>query len=138
MSDLIRQRKIIEKTINKVTKRIEEKTWKFELKTCHDLGDVEEVFTTEGIATSESGDYKVVLRLKSFKSSYDFPSVLHKWHFSSNLKKSNPEEPFMFEGSFYKEMQSPEELEEKEMFDFINGLIEQLQEIRTDLDLQDI
>ncbi|AVZ31406.1 hypothetical protein [Nodularia spumigena] len=140
LSELTRQKQIIEKTIHQVSEGISSGIWKFTLNTSDNVGsgDIYEMYITEGNALYK--EFEVILKVESKCSLKDDDHESYSWYFSSNLKKSNCEEAFIFKGGIDGVIMqyggySPDE---KYMFDLIINSIDFLEKTQTAYDLQDI
>lgn len=141
LSDITRQKQIIEKTVRKVCDGIKVGNWQFSLESSDnvDSGDVDEIYVTEGKASCQ--EYEVSLSFESKRSLKDVEDPeSYKWYFSSNLKQSNREDPFVFKGwldgvavQYCRHIP-----EEKEMLELIKNSINLLQEAQIVFDVQDI
>lgn len=141
LRELTREKQLIEKTVQKICEGIEAGIWKFNLHFSNniDSGDLEEFEAVEGKAFYQ--DYMVTFGFEERCSLRDRESSKsYKWHFISNLKKTNREEAFTFERQL-SDMAiqyvrcSPEE---KELLDLIKDSLELLEEAQNSFDLHDI
>ncbi|MEC4803168.1 MAG: hypothetical protein SAJ12_16885 [Jaaginema sp. PMC 1079.18] len=141
LSDITRQKQIIEKTVRKVCDGINAGDWRFSLKFSDnvDSGDIDEIYVAEGRAFCQ--EYEVSLSFESERSLKDieYPES-YKWYFSSNLKQSNREDPFVFKGWLdgVAIQYCRHRPEEKEILELVKDSINLLQEAQIAFDLQDI
>jgi|LakMenEpi03Aug12_release.lakeMendotaPanAssembly.Ray.scaffolds.fasta_scaffold166008_3 hypothetical protein len=140
LSELTRQKQIIEKIIHKVSEGISSGSWKFTLTTSDNVGsgDIYEIHITEGKALYK--EFEVILKVESKCSLRDDEPESYSWYFSSNFKQSNSELPFIFKGRIDGVIMqyagySPDE---KYMLDSIINSIDFLEKAQTAYDLQDI
>lgn len=140
LSELTRQKQIIEKTIHKVSEGINSGSWKFTLTTSDNVGsgDIYEIHITEGKALYK--EFEVILKVESKCSLRDDDPESYSWYFSSNFKQSNSELPFIFEGRIDGVIMQygGYSQDEKYMLDLIISSIDFLEKAQTAYDLQDI
>ncbi|MDZ8186956.1 MAG: hypothetical protein RMX96_19165 [Nostoc sp. ChiSLP02] len=141
LSDVIRQKQIIEKTVRKICEGINAGIWRFSLQSFDnvDSGDVYEIYGIEGKALCQ--EYEVSLGFESKRSLKDIEDLeSYKWYFSSNLKQSNRADPFAFKGELdgVAIQYGRHRPEEKEILELVRDSISLLQESQITFDLQDI
>lgn len=139
--DIEQKIKIIEKTVQKVISGIKTGEWRFTVKLEDNIGmgDIDETYLREGKAIYQ--DHQVVFRIESTRSLLsDLNNKSYLWYFFSNLKKTNPDEPFIFEDRL-------DEIEikyglcdpnSKRILDLVKESLDVLEKAQTDFHLDDI